>query len=243
MTLQSAILIHAVIVVDEGDLLRVITQPDHARFAAELLSLWRTQGLPEHPRRQQLLFAVREHDNGWREADSAPRVDPTTEKPFDFTTYPESGRLVIWRRGILRFVDQQPYSTLLIAEHAEAIHQPLNADWQDLFDRLEPLRQGWLDRVATDLSEVKADYRHLETADAISLAFCTRREASWEGESLTARVVGEVVHLDPFPLAGTTTFQIPVRRIPNRPYATDSGVGSALARARWTQITVKVAPF
>ena len=81
MTLQSAILIHVVIVVDKGDLLRVITQPDHARFAAELLSLWRADGLPEHPRREQLLFAVREHDNGWREADAAPWVDPATQKP------------------------------------------------------------------------------------------------------------------------------------------------------------------
>ena len=243
MTLQSAILIHAVIVVDEGDLLRVITQPDHARFAAELLSLWRTDGLPDHPRREQLLLAVREHDNGWREADAAPRVDPAARRPFDFTRYPRSDRLEIWQRGIWRFADQQPYSALLIAEHAEAIHQPLSRDWKSFFERFEPLRQDWLDRAASDRSEVKADYLHLETADAISLAYCTRRETPWEGKSTTAQVRGEVLHLEPFPLAGTTTFQIPVRRIPNRPYATDSGVGSALARARWTRLAVKVAPF
>ena len=35
------------IVVDEGEELRIVTQPDHARFAAELLSLWRSDGLPD----------------------------------------------------------------------------------------------------------------------------------------------------------------------------------------------------
>jgi hypothetical protein len=36
------------IVVDEGTELRVVTQPDHAHFAAELVSLWCTHGLPDH---------------------------------------------------------------------------------------------------------------------------------------------------------------------------------------------------
>ena len=243
MTLQSAILIHAVIVVDEGDLLRVITQPDHARFAAELLSLWRADGLSDHPRREQLLFAVKEHDNGWREADAAPWIDPATQRIYDFTSFPDSGRLEIWKRGILRFADQQPYSALLIAEHAELIHRPLSDDWQDLFDQIEPLRIEWLDRAAANHPEIQADYRHLELADALSLAYCTRRTGPWKGRSATALVAGDVLHLEPFPLAGATTFQIPVRRILNQPYSTDSQAGSALARARWDHLAVKVAPF
>lgn len=243
MTLQSAILIHAVIVVDEGDLLRVITQSDHARFAAELLSLWRTGSLPDHPRREQLLFAVKEHDNGWREADAAPWIDPATQRIYDFTSFPDSERLEIWKRGILRFADQHPYSALLIAEHAEFIHRPPSDDWQDLFDQIEPLRVEWLDRAATNYSEIQEDYRHLELADALSLAYCTRRSDPWKGRFATALVAGDVLHLEPFPLAGTTTFQIPVRRILHQPYSTDSEAGSALARARWDQLTVKVAPF
>lgn len=42
------------------------TQTDHAFFSGEVLSLWREDGLPQHPRRGDLLFAAREHDNGWR---------------------------------------------------------------------------------------------------------------------------------------------------------------------------------
>jgi hypothetical protein len=242
LILQSAILIHTVIVVDEGDLLRIITQPDHARFAAEMLSLWRADGIPEHPRREELLFAVREHDNGWREADAAPWIDPATQRPYDFSSFPDSERLEIWKRGILRFADQHPYSALLIAEHAEIIHQPLSDDWRDLFGQIESLRQEWLDTAAADRSEIQMDYRYLALADALSLAYCTRRTVPWKGQSVTALVEGDILHLEPFPLAGTTTFQIPVRRIPNRPYSTDTQIGSALARARWDHLPVKVAP-
>ena len=76
------------IVVSENDKFRMITQPDHAHFSGELISLWRADGLPEHPRRADLLFAVREHDNGWREADAAPRWDPERGRPHDFITLP-----------------------------------------------------------------------------------------------------------------------------------------------------------
>ena len=231
------------IVVDEGELLRIITQPDHARFAAELLSLWRTDGLPDHPHREQLLFAVKEHDNGWRESDAAPWIDPNTQRPYDFTSFPDSGRLEIWQRGMLRFADRQPYAALLIAEHAEFIHQPLSDDWQNLFRQIEPLRREWLDRAAVDRAEILVDYRYLQLADALSLAYCARQTGLWKGHSVTALVEGSVLHLEPFPLAGTTTFQIPIRAIPNRPYPTDYQVGSALARARWDQLAVKVAPF
>ena len=231
------------IVVDEGDKLRIITQPDHARFARDLLSLWRTDDLPEHPRREPLLFAVREHDNGWREVDAAPRIHPITHRPLDFTTYPEEDRLDIWRRGILRFADRHPYATLLFVAHAEAIHQPLSEAWLELFRELEPLRQDWLDRAAIDEGRVKSDYRWLELADALSLVYCTGGTRQWLDRSPMVRVESEFLRLDPFPLAGTTTFQIPVRRVPNRDYPTDSQFGSQLARARWQRMTVKVAPF
>ena len=69
------------IVVPEGATLLLVTQPDHAHLSGELLSLWRAGGLPENPRRADLLFAAREHDNGWREADAAPRWDAARGRP------------------------------------------------------------------------------------------------------------------------------------------------------------------
>lgn len=230
------------IIVDDSDCLTVITQPDHARFGGELLSLWRANGLPEHPRREDLLFAIREHDNGWREADSAPWIDPETRRPYDFRSYPEPSRLELWERGIRRFADQRPLVALLIAEHAEAIHQPLTRDWQRLFEELEPHRHLWLEKVGVDPSIVRQDYFFLGLADALSLTVCTREEGRVEHHGMQARMVGDNLQLDPFPLAGTTTFQIPIRKVAKQAYDSDTQIGSALARARWQHLQVKVGP-
>ena len=54
---------------------RLVTQSDHARLAADLLRLFRLPELLEHPRRELLLRAIAEHDNGWWETDAAPRLD------------------------------------------------------------------------------------------------------------------------------------------------------------------------
>jgi len=231
-----------VIIVDNKGLMTLITQPDHARFAGELLALWRTDGLPEHPRRQELLFATREHDNGWREADSAPWIDPETRRPYDFIGYPAPDRLELWQRGIFRFADRRPMVALLIAEHAEAIHRPQSEDWLRFFEVLEPHRHTWLEQAGVDRSIVRQDYSFLGLADALSLALCTRGTERLERPGINATVTGDLLQLDPFPLAGTTTFQIPVRRIDNQPYDSDTQIGSALARARWERWQVKVGP-
>lgn len=231
------------IIVDDTEWLTVITQPDHARFAGELLSLWRTDGLPEHPRRQELLLAVREHDNGWQEADSAPWIDPQRHRPYDFVSYPEPARLEIWQRGILRFADQRPLVALLIAEHAEAIHQPLDDQWQQFFEELAPQRQTWHEKSGVDRPTIIEDYCFLRLADLLSLAVCARGEAAVEHSGIKAQVISDFLGVTPFPLAGTTSFEIPVRRIENRPYQSDAQIGSALARARWQHRQVKVGPF
>lgn len=231
------------IIVDDTDWLTIITQPDHARFAGELLSLWRLDDLPSHPHRQEILQATREHDNGWQEADSAPWIDPDRHRPYDFLSYPESARLEIWRRGILRFAADQPLVALLIAEHAESIHQPLSDLWLAFFEELESQRQEWLEAAAVDRASVAQDYSFLELADALSLAICTHGAWPATHPALEIQLMGDYLGLDPLPLAGTTTFQIPYRRIDNRAFETDTRVGSALARARWESWQVKVGPL
>lgn len=187
-------------------------------------------------------MATREHDNGWREADSAPWLDAATHRPYDFTTYPEEGRLDLWRRGILRFAQEEPTVALLIAEHAEHVHRPLSATWRSFFEELEPLRHGWQERSGVDRTTLLQDYRYLEIADSLSLALCMQQTGRLECQGVEAWVEGDRLQLDPFPLAGTTTFQIPVRRIESQTYRSDRQIAAALARARWQRWSVRVAP-
>jgi hypothetical protein len=243
------------LVVPEAGRLVIVTQHDHARLAGELLSLWRADGLPGHPRRDELLFAVREHDNGWREADSAPRADPESGRPLDFRGVPREARIEIWLRGAARHAGGRPWPALLIAHHALALHRDRRGEevWdEELFDPLDELYETLLGRSGGDPDEARAeaaaDYRFLELADALSLAACCRwREPGqgggyrWRYRPGGAGVAGEL-ELEPFPLAGATTFRLPCRAIPDRRYRGDADLGGELAAARWSEVRIRLTP-
>lgn len=232
------------IVVEDGSSLLFVTQPDHARFAAELLALWRTDGLPGHPRRQRLLTAVREHDNGWQEADAAPRVDPTSGRPYDFLSLPLAPRLEVWERGTERFLADEPYVALLTAHHALSLHRHERREpgWMELLDRLEESREELEERAAVTSDQVARDYRFLELADALSLTVCNRWSDPVERPGTRGVFRDGHLRLDPFPLAGVTSFEIPVRSVPNRSFVGDADLGGELATARWKHLKIKVIP-
>jgi hypothetical protein len=229
------------IVVPDAGALRLITQPDHAHFAAELLSLFRLPELLEHPRRDELLRAVREHDNGWREADAAPRVDPASGVPYSFLDLPRRHRLEIWRRGCRRHIEQRPYVALLIIRHALALHSGAGDRGDASFlDELLEQQEELLERCGLTREALAEDYRWLELADAGSLAVCGRLAEPFTRHGWRAEATGERLRLDPFPLAGATTFRVPCRYLADRRFGGDAELGAALAEARWQRLTVRV---
>ncbi len=235
------------IVYDESTALLIVTQTDHARFAAELLSLWRSDGLPDHPRRSDLLLAVREHDNGWREADAAPTLDPERGRPHDFLSLPAGERAEIWERGTLRFAERRPYTALLITLHALNVLGGMSGGerWKALLARLAGRRDELLETTGAALAEAEADYRFLDLADTLSLAACNRWNDPFDLRGVRGRFDKEIhtLYIHPFPLAGATSFQLPARRIPKRRYEGDADLGGALAAATWMDLPVRVAPL
>jgi Protein of unknown function (DUF3891) len=232
------------IVHDEGTALLLVTQPDHAHFSGELLSLWRADDLPGSPRRPELLFAAREHDNGWREADAAPLCDPSSGRPVSFIEISREHRIEIWERGTARFAGSHPYAARLIVRHALTLHgDRRNApEWQSFLDYLDELDRSLAEETSIPDADLAADYRLLDLADLISLAACNRWRDPFERHGVSGRWQDGTVHLDPFPLAGPTAFAISCRRIPNRPYRGDADLGGELAAARWQRCEVRIAP-
>ncbi len=240
------------IVYDEGESLLLITQPDHAHFTGELLSLWRADGLPEHPRRAEILFAGREHDNGWREEDAAPRWNAAFGRPHDFISMPRAERIALWERGTARFAGSHPYAALLITRHALHLYRDRRdsaeaADWRDFFAYLDELERGLFEATGMDAADpadeakVAADYRFIDLGDLASLAVCNRWSEPFNRYGWHGVYREGTLHLDPLPLAGATAFAIPCRRIPKRPYRGDADLGGELAAARWETLRVRVA--
>ena len=220
--------------------LRAITQNDHAHFSAELISLWRHPILVDHPRRSEILFAIREHDNGWREADSAPSCDPEG-RPHDFLSLPETRRQELWQRGVRRFLTEHPWSSALILEHARHLHRHReDAVYSEILLEWQEMQAALLEDVGLGEEQMRTDYAWLELGDALSLALSSRWHRRIELHGFVADVEGDLLRLDPFPLAGATTFRIPCRWIPDRPYQGDADLAVELAMARWEEATVRV---
>lgn len=237
------------IVVEREDGFRCITQPDHAHLAGELMALWRRDGLSKHPRRSEILLAVREHDNGWREPDSAPHLDHVRQRPHDFLSLPLGERLAVWPRAVDRYADRHPYAALLIAHHAEALYSDHreDEDFEELFEALDLRRERLLEVTGQDEDLLELDYAFVAFADLASLTVCNRWDEPFERAMpegpMQARFdpETETLHLDPFPLAGSTTFRIPCRTLPAREYSGDADLAVELATARWGEVRVRVA--
>ena len=240
------------IVVHDGPSLLLVTQNDHAHFSGELLSLWRGDGLPGHPRRDDILFAAREHDNGWREADSAPRVDRDSGEPHGFLSLPAADRIEIWRRGIRRYREQRPHAALLIHQHALALHASVgNGDeYAALLEEVRASRAELLEATGLDEGSLLDDYPWIQLSDALSLVACRCFAGGREGASRSSARPGSAARrfwrddgdlvIDPLPLAGATRFRIACRRIENRRYSSDVELATVLARARWEALEVLV---
>jgi hypothetical protein len=246
---------------------RIVTQADHARLAADLLRLFRLPELVEHPRRELLLRAVAEHDNGWWEADAAPRLDAAGSAPLDFRAVSAELRQEIWQRGVERFAVDSPYVAALVAGHALRILRPdpLDAAWTAFRAGLEERRKELLEEAGETLTTAMRDDFWLELADDLALAAATGEATfvslpGWRAVAVSSRTSAEVagsgaagagaatsadedsveLALAPFPFAGVTTFGLSCRILPPGRFASASGLGLALTGCTFRRLRVRL---
>lgn len=222
------------IIRDDGDSTLFMTQPDHAALAAEAIAAWREDGFPDHPRRDVILLAAREHDNGWIEEDAATHVG-ADGAPLDFVSAPASVRQRIWPRATDRIAALSPYAAALIAQHALTIYGGLRSDaaWTGFFDGMTRRRDSLLARAGAGLDTLEGDYRFVNIADRLSLAFCT----GWRSplDTFGRRIIlgdRNTVTIAPDPFGGARVpLRIRARRLPRRAYASDARLRRALDEA------------
>jgi len=223
-----------VIVRPDGDSWLLIRQPDHAALAADILTHWRADGVPDRPTRERLLIATREHDTGWALEDEAPMVNPETGAPWDFIHLPVARRQAVWPRAVETLGDDA-YVAALVAHHAVTAYARYDGDtdWRDFFRALSHERDS---RVATFASHDAGtfagflrDYASLRAADLISLALCHGWQDRFELDHYRGHVDGNDMTLTPDPFDGTTVeWHVPARRIARRRYASDAELRRAV---------------
>ena len=221
----------------------LITQPDHARLAVSIMERWRDGGLPESPRRAEILLAIKEHDNGWQEVDAAPIVDPGSGDILDFMHLPDDDRRGVWPRGVQRLAST-PYAAALVAQHAVHIYRRYrdDASWTPFFAEMEGWRDHFLQQVPNvGMDELLSDYSFVRVGDLASLTYCngwseapdeTTHAIKCDGERLTIREVGPPLTstvkrglLEPSVTRFGETFYITIRAEDGRGYVSVSDDG------------------
>jgi len=182
------------------------------------------------PRRDDILLAIGEHDNGWIEEDASPRVDPATGQIFDFVNSPAPVRQAVWPRGVGRLA-ANPWAAALVAQHAVTIYDRFRSDaeWAPFFTRMEAMRDTLLRARGLSLDELLGDYGFVRLADLLSLAFCTGWKDEHRFGGWTVQLAGTRVRVTPDAFGGAEIpIAIDAREVPRRTFQSDADLQRAL---------------
>jgi len=230
-----------VIVRRVGAGVELVTQPDHAQLARTIMD--HCVPLRSRPRRDAILHAIAEHDNGWSEEDAAPTVNPATGGIADFVTVALRVRHAVWPRGIARLADD-PWAAALVAQHALTVYDRFRGDsaWRSFFAGIEETRDAWLRVSGRPLDELAADYPFLRLGDLISLAFCTGSTDEQSFGEWNVRLSGTRVAVTPDPFGGATIpVAISAKTIHQQSFGSDDELRGALRHASSTILRGEVA--
>jgi Protein of unknown function (DUF3891) len=184
------------IVQEEGDQLILIRQTDHAVLSGFFAREWGNDLFQRPEPFQSLLLAASEHDNGWRDWELQPEIDPKTRLPFSFMSLPTDTHIGLYQRGIERVVKSDRYAGLLVSMHASGLYDRARATIPGFSAKyvkstetelvggfLQGLKLQQL-RLKVDLRAdastkefaqdklLEANSRRLEALDRLSLYFC-----------------------------------------------------------------------
>ena len=226
------------IVREDGSSFLLITQPDHARLARDIVAAIRTEPALDTPSRDTILFATLEHDNGWIEVDAEPTIDPVTGRPCDFIAGPARVKHELWPRGIRRAAQNDLRAGALIAQHAVTVYayRAGEPEWQPFFGPITAMREDLLGQLgaAGDIAREAFDqqYRCVRLGDSFSLQFCNGWTAPQETLGYRAELQGSRLVISPDPFGGAAVaLRVMARRIPVRRYESDADLKKAVGLA------------
>lgn len=210
----------------------MIEQHDHALLARDLIKKWKDNRFWHDSLYEDVLYAIENHDRGWRMFDKQPFWNDAKAAPYAFTNFPTLAKTVLYKQGIDEVEAINPYAALLCSEHYIRFLSHTKHKEAERFVKREQNRQ---ERIISSLSAFAETvfnwhYELLKFADNISLYICLNepgarkheehkffREGIPVAQSLLSTPEGKVaaywgnqdtICLDPFPFS--EAFSIPV---------------------------------
>lgn len=184
------------IVQPRGGRLLLIRQTDHAALAGAFADHWGNAEFAAPSPRGPLVAAAVHHDDGWLLWEAAPRVDPATRRPYQFTSLPIAEHVGFYRHGIERVLAIDAYAGLLTVMHLAGLYQMrFGTDRQIPIKQLssdeERVQRQFLEELRQQQDTLRAElprrsvpaawleerplwcnYKLLQVYDRLSLYFC-----------------------------------------------------------------------
>ncbi|MGD9721900.1 MAG: DUF3891 family protein [Pirellulales bacterium] len=226
----------------------LISQVDHAHLSGALAEHWGAGGVQPLVARDELLWAITHHDDGWADWEREPHVEPRLARPRAFTEMDLPQSLEIWTRSIAAAAERGSLAGYVVAGHFCALLRRFDFNWRRdernvadgerflaTFENLmDGCLQAWLadDPLRHTLPDARLALAQLQLFDALSLWFCCARETAAEametpaGATITLtprpqpdRGQPQLVEFSPWPFTcGPMNLEIPARAVPVRRY-------------------------
>ena len=221
--------------------LLLITQPDHARLAGDIMS--HCTALARHPRRDTILRAISSHDDGWAAEDAKPSIDPKTGEVADFVRARTEVRQGVWPRAVGALAEIDPWAAALVAQHALTVYTRLraNPDWDAFFAKMGVIRDALMKKTSLRPTDLEADYTYVRLGDLISLAFCTGSNELNQFAGYRVELFRERVIVEPDLFGGLDVHaQVAAVELPARRFRSDADLHEALLLATTTSLVGSV---
>lgn len=169
------------------------TQHNHANLAGSIMEYWGNDEFCVITPFDEVIFAIKEHDSGWKEWDKMPRINTENNYPANFMEMHLNEQHEIWTKCFERHSKNHKYSSALIALHFAKFNQknvssnPNNSVSVNLKNRInnfvsKMLKMKNIEPDNGNLPDmIKQNLKFVQIGDIISLALCH----GWSSSELT----------------------------------------------------------
>jgi hypothetical protein len=223
-----------VIVRERPESFVLIEQHHHGMVSGEFARHWAA----EVPMREAALYAVANHDVGWRELDATVRWNEETGRPYSFMDYPAEPKLRAYANGLDHVQAHSPYAACLCSMHYGSFVRDARREPEASFEEAEAARRRCIEASLSEeeISGLEHNFRLLQLCDDLSLFVClnepgrndyphyrsgfgfmgARLEPVWENE--------RTLRLDPNPFSEDFGIGVPYRIIGKNRRPLGSGI-------------------
>jgi hypothetical protein len=162
----------------------LIKQNDHALLSGQVMTHWGNTSFARPDPYEEVLFAIKQHDSGWKYWDSEPKMNPENGYPANFTEMSPYDQSVIWSKCYRSHSAEHSYASALIALHFSKFNRSnLKKDPDNL--QLKLLQFDMKDFISKELNfyisdagsgeipeQIRVNLKLLQIGDIISLTLC-----------------------------------------------------------------------